>query len=192
MSIPTEREKMVAGQSYDPADPCLVADRLHARDLCREFNGLRPGETAKATALIGKLVCAPNSVTIYSPFRCDYGYNIHICHNTFLNFDCVILDTAPVRIGSGVLLGPGVHVYSATHPMSAAERRRGLESGSPVSIEDDVWIGGRAVICPGVSVGAGSVIGAGSVVTRSIPAGVFAAGNPCRVIRTIQSAPEEE
>jgi maltose O-acetyltransferase len=186
MSILSEREKMVAGQLYDPADPQLIADRLRACTLCHEFNSLPPELAAKGAAILKELLHAEPTVTINAPFRCDYGYNIYIGQNAYLNYDCVILDIAAVRIGNNVLLGPGVHIYGATHPMNAAERRSGLESGAPVSIEDDVWIGGRAIICPGVTVGAGSVIGAGSVVTRSIPAGVFAAGNPCRVVRVLQ------
>src|SRR5690606_16633734 len=103
----------------------------------------------------------------------------------YFNFNCVILDVAPVRIGANVLFGPAVQVYTASHPLDAAERRQGLEFGKPITIGNDVWVGGAAVICPGVSIGDGTVVGAGSVVTRSLPGGVFAAGNPCRVIRSL-------
>jgi maltose O-acetyltransferase len=191
MIVMSERDKMLAGHPYDPTDPQLVAHRLRARTLWHEFNSLPPEASARAASILKDLMDAHETVTINAPFRCDYGYNIHIGQDTYLNYDCVILDIAPVKIGNRVLLGPGVHLYGAVHPMSAVERQKGLESGRPISIEDGVWIGGRAVICPGVTVGAGSVIGAGSVVTQNIPAGVFAAGNPCRVIRTLEAAAEE-
>jgi maltose O-acetyltransferase len=124
-------------------------------------------------------------VWIEPPFYCDYGINITLGDRVFFNFNCVVLDVAPVRVRSGVLFGPAVQIYAATHPLSAAERRTGLESGRAVEVGDDVWVGGGAIICPGVRVGARSVIGAGSVVTRDIPEGMFAAGNPCRVIREL-------
>lgn len=181
----SEREKMLAGQAYDPADPHLVSDRLHARTLCNYFNNQGPERASRSVSILAELLDIAPSATIHAPFRCDYGYNLHIGANTYLNYDCVILDVAPVTIGCNVFLGPGVHLYAATHPMSAAERRTGLEFGRSIAIKDDVWIGGRSVICPGVTVGAGSVIGAGSVVTRDVPSGVFAAGNPCRVIRSL-------
>jgi len=121
--------------------------------------------------------------TLRRPFFCDYGYNVKLGTNVYFNFNCVVLDVATVSIGSNTIVGPAVQIYTATHPMNAAERRRGLESGKAVSIGEDVWIGGGAIICPGVTIGAGTIIGAGSVVIRNIPANVFAAGNPCRVIR---------
>ena len=124
-------------------------------------------------------------VWIEPPFYCDYGSNITLGDNVFFNFNCVVLDVTPVVIGSRVLFGPAVQIYAATHPLSAAERRSGLEAGKPVEIGDDVWVGGGAIICPGVQIGPESVIGAGSVVTRNIPARVLAAGNPCRVIREL-------
>lgn len=119
------------------------------------------------------------------PFSCDYGSNIQFGTKVFLNFNCIILDVAPVTIGERVLFGPAVQVYAATHPLGATERRSGLELGKPVVIGDDVWIGGGAIINPGVRIGAGAVIGAGSVVTKDVPGNVFAAGNPCRVIRQL-------
>jgi len=122
MSPPTERDKMVAGHPYDPADPNLVADRLRARTLCQEFNALPPEAAARAAAILGELMNAHGSVTITAPFRCGYGYNIQAGENTHMNYDCVILDIAPVVIGKNVLSGPGVHLYGATHPMSATER----------------------------------------------------------------------
>ena len=116
-------------------------------------------------------------------FHCDYGTNIRVGEKVFFNFNCVVLDVMEVKIGSNVLFGPAVQIYTAMHPMSAVERRTWLEYAKPVEIGSDVWVGGGAIICPGVKIGSGTVIGAGSVVTRDIPEGVFAAGNPCRVIR---------
>lgn len=183
----TETEKMLSGELYDPLAPELVAARNRARSLTRAFNNSSDDQQAERGRLLRELLSAcGDDVTIEPPFFCDYGANITLGDKVFFNFNCVILDVARVRIGSNVLFGPGVQVYAATHPLSAAERRSGLELGKPVNIGDDVWIGGGAIICPGVTVGNASVIGAGSVVTRDIPAGVFAAGNPCRVIRNIE------
>lgn len=181
---------MIAGEPYDPLDPQLVAERRRARAITREYNDSGSDETARRAGLIGQLV--PDSganITIEPPFFCDYGGNITLGDDVYFNFDCVILDVAPVRIGSRVLFGPGAHIYAATHPMSAHERRKGLESGRPVTIGDDVWIGGGAIVCPGVTIGDRAVVGAGSVVTRDIPPDVFAAGNPCRVVRPIDETP---
>ncbi len=122
---------------------------------------------------------------IEPPFFCDYGTNITLGKKVFMNFNCVVLDVAPVQIGDFVLLGPAVQIYTATHPLQAAQRRLGLESGKKIIIGPDVWIGGGAIICPGVSIGARSVIGAGSVITKDIPEDVFAAGNPCQVRRPL-------
>ncbi|RYZ22021.1 MAG: sugar O-acetyltransferase, partial [Chitinophagaceae bacterium] len=132
---------------------------------------------------------APLDLQIQAPFYCDYGTNISIGENVFFNFNCVVLDVAPVRIGNRTLIGPAVQIYTATHPMDAATRALGLEAGAPVTIGDDVWIGGGAIILPGVTIGDRSVIGAGSVVTKDVPPDVFAAGNPCRVVRAL--APHE-
>jgi maltose O-acetyltransferase len=178
---------MLAGELYDPLDPELCADRRRARLLFKAFNDTRDDEPEERTRLIKELIpSSGRGVYIEPPFFCDYGHNITLGDKVFFNFDCVILDVAPVRIGSGVLFGPAVQIYAATHPLSAAERRTGLELGEPVEIGDEVWIGGGVIVCPGVRIGARSVIGAGSVVTRNIPDDVFAAGNPCRVVRTIE------
>jgi len=176
---------MLAGQLYDASDPQLSADRLKARALCQELNALPADAGADKARVLSALFGKPPVAEITPPFFCDYGYNIELGQRAYFNFNCVILDVARVTIGSNTLFGPGVHIYAATHPMSAAERRGGLELGSPVTIGDDVWVGGGSIICPGVTIGHGTVIGAGSVVTKDIPAGVFAAGNPCRVIRSL-------
>lgn len=184
----TEKQRMLQGESYNPLDQELALARHRARTLTDMFNTATKGKERQR--LLGELFGAPiRKVWIEPPFRCDYGNHIVLGSDVFLNFDCVILDPAPVTIGNNVFFGPGVHVYTATHPLDPAERRTGLETALPVTIGNDVWIGGGAIILPGVSIGFGAVIGAGSVVTKSVPAGVLAAGNPCRVIRTI-AAPD--
>jgi maltose O-acetyltransferase len=181
----TEREKMLAGELYDPLDPDLVRARERARDLCQELNASRERDQEYRrrilTELFGK---GGESVWMQPPFFCDYGENILLGERVFFNFNCVVLDVCQVKIGDFTLFGPAVQIYTATHPLNA-ELRRKQESGKPIEIGSDVWVGGGAIICPGVRIGARTVIGAGSVVTRDIPADVFAAGNPCRVIREI-------
>lgn len=182
----TEKQRMLQGESYNPLDRELVLARRDARILSDLFNAAGTGKERKK--LLGQLIGGPlNRVFIESPFRCDYGTNIHFGSGVFLNFGCVILDPAAVTIGDNVFFGPGVHVYTATHSLDALERRTGRESARPVTIGNDVWIGGGAIVLPGVSIGAETVIGAGSVVTRSIPGGVLAAGNPCRIVRNLQA-----
>ena len=183
----TEWDKMIQGELYDPRVAELDQARRKARDLLKAFNDSRPQELKRRRQLLGELFAAqPVRLWIEPPFYCDYGRNIRLGEGIFFNFNCVILDPAPVDIGDRVLLGPNVQIYTASHPMDAALRSAGQEFALPVRIGEDVWIGGAAVICPGVSIGARSVIGAGSVVTRDIPPDVFAAGNPCRVIRSIE------
>ena len=182
----TEKEKMLAGDLYDPLDPQLVAERRRARLILHEYNATRDDQAEARDRLLHELVPGRGAgLWIEPPFFCDYGTNITIGHRVYFNFNCVVLDVAPVRIGSRTLIGPAVQIYAATHPLSPAERRTGLELGRAVEIGDDVWIGGGAIICPGVCIGAGSTIGAGSVVTSDIPGGVVACGNPCRVVRAL-------
>lgn len=182
-----EQEKMLAGELYDPQDPALVTARERARDLCRDLNATREGDKEGRRRILRELFgTGGESVWMQPPFFCDYGTNISLGKDCFFNFNCVVLDVCQVSIGDNVLFGPAVQVYTATHPLDA-ELRRSEEFGKPISIGSDVWVGGGAIICPGVNIGSRSVIGAGSVVTRDIPSDVFAAGNPCRVIRTISS-----
>jgi maltose O-acetyltransferase len=179
----TERAKMLAGELYDPLDPELVAARTRARDLCQRLNATREDEQADRRRILRELFAAGGgSAWIQPPFFCDYGTNIELGERVFFNFNCVVLDVCAVRIGDFTLFGPAVQIYTATHPLDP-KLRRSRELGKPVEIGSDVWVGGGALVLPGVRIGAGAVIGAGSVVTRDIPAGVFAAGNPCRVIR---------
>jgi maltose O-acetyltransferase len=184
----SEREKMLSGELYNPLDPQLVADRRRVRLLFKAFNDTRDDQSAERLRLIQEIIpMSGKALFIEPPFHCDYGDNITIGDNVFFNFNCVILDVALVTIGSNVLFAPGVQIYAATHPLSAAQRRTGLELGKPVTIGDDVWVGGGVIICPGVTIGERSVIGAGSVVTKDIPEDVLAYGNPCRVVRSIEA-----
>src|SRR6188768_741603 len=176
---------MLAGELYDPMDPDLVRARDRARDLCQDLNATREGQVEERRRILRELFGAGGeSVWMQPPFFCDYGTNIYLGERVFFNFNCVVLDVCDVRIGDYTLFGPAVQIYTATHPMNAELRRR-QEFSKPIAIGSDVWVGGGAIICPGVSIGSRSVIGAGSVVTRDIPEGVLAAGNPCRVIREI-------
>jgi maltose O-acetyltransferase len=181
----SEREKMLAGELYDPLDRELVAARDRARDLCQALNATREAQQEERRDIVRALFGAGgDSVWMQPPFFCDYGSNILLGERVFFNFNCVVLDVCQVTIGDYTLFGPAVQVYTATHPMNA-ELRRKQEFARPIEIGSDVWVGGGAILCPGVRIGSRSVIGAGSVVTRAIPEGVFAAGNPCRVIREI-------
>lgn len=176
---------MLAGEIYNPLDADLVAARARARDLCRALNATREAEQHERRGILRELFgSGGGTVWMQPPFFCDYGSNIELGERVFFNFNCVVLDVCPVRIGSFTLFGPAVQIYTPMHPLDA-ELRRHQEYGKPVEIGSDVWVGGGAVILPGVKIGAGAVVGAGSVVTRDVPAGVFAAGNPCRVIRAI-------
>jgi maltose O-acetyltransferase len=181
----TEQEKMLAGELYDPFDTVLVAARERARDLCWRLNASPEREQELRRSIVKELFGrGGDSVWLQPPFYCDYGANILLGERVFFNFNCVVLDVCQVTIGDFTLFGPAVQIYTATHPMKAALRRT-QESGKPIEIGADVWVGGGAILCPGIKIGERSVIGAGSVVTRDIPPGVFAAGNPCRFIREI-------
>lgn len=181
----TEREKMLDGELYDPLDPELVQARDRARDLCQDLNATRERDQDARRSILKQLFGqSGDSVWMQPPFFCDYGSNIFLGERVFFNFNCVVLDVCMVKVGDFTLFGPAVQIYTATHPMNA-ELRRKQEFAKPVEIGSDVWVGGGAIICPGVKIGSKTVIGAGSVVTKDIPDGVFAAGNPCRVIREI-------
>jgi maltose O-acetyltransferase len=181
--MPTEREKMLAGDLYNPLDPDLVAARDLARNLCQDLNATREADKADRRHILQQLLgSGGDDVWIQPPFFCDYGSNIYLGHKCFFNFNCIILDVCEVHIGDYTMFGPGTHIYTATHPIDY-ELRRKEEFGKPVRIGSDVWIGGGAIICPGVTIGTRTIIGAGSVVTRDITDDAFAAGNPCRVVR---------
>lgn len=183
----TEKEKMLSGELYSALDPLLTHERRRARDSLKEFNDSRDEEQEKRTRILKELFGkAGDNLWIEPPFFCDYGSNIFVGDNVYFNFNCVVLDVAEVRIGSNVFCAPNVQIYTATHPLDFQLRRDGLESGEPIEIGDDVWVGGGAIICPGVQIGARAVIGAGSIVTKDVPPGVLAFGNPCRVVRELE------
>ena len=182
----SEKEKMLAGELYDALDAQLTEERIHARLLIKELNDSREDQVEERNRILKKLI--PNAgegLWLQPPFYCDYGYNIKVGDRVFFNFNCVVLDVTQVTIGNRTLFGPNVQIYTATHPLNYQERATGLEYAKPITIGEDVWVGGNVVICPGVTIGDRSVIGAGSVVTKDIPADMFAAGNPCKVIRPI-------
>lgn len=183
----TEKQKMVAGEMYNPLDKQLVEDRIKTRLLIKALNELREDDITERSRILKELVPqAAADLWLQPPFYCDYGYNMLVGERVFFNFNCIVLDVAPVTIGSRTMFGPNVQVYTATHPLNHIERSAGLEYAKPIVIGEDVWVGGSAVICPGVTIGDRSVIGAGSVLTKDIPADVFAAGNPCKVIRPLE------
>lgn len=186
----TEKEKAREGILYDANnDAELLAERLAAADMTYELNRLRPSQVAEREAVIRRLLGRTGkNVSIVSPFYCDYGYNIETGENFFMNMNCVILDGTKVTFGDNVFVAPGCGFYTAGHPLDAERRNAGLEYALPIRIGNNVWIGAQVCVLPGVTIGDNSVIGAGSVVTKDIPSGVLAAGNPCRVIRPITEA----
>ncbi|WP_323173580.1 maltose acetyltransferase domain-containing protein [Natrialba sp. PRR66] len=182
----SEKEKMLNGELYDADDPELVAEREHARDLTRRYNNTTPDAQKERQRVLEDLLGSVSTQChIEPPFRCDYGYNIHVDENFYANFDCVVLDVCRVDIGRNCQIGPGVHIYTATHPLNAIERINGPEYGKPVTIGDNVWIGGKAVLNPGVAVGDNSVIASGAVVTEDVPENVVVQGNPATVVKEL-------
>jgi maltose O-acetyltransferase len=182
----TQKELMLSGQEYNYKDEQLDAERLSAEELVTQYNQASPKDTDRRSVLLAKLLgTVKANAFIKQPFYCDYGYNIHIGENFFSNFNFTILDESTVTIGDNVLIGPNVSIYTVNHAVNIEKRNAGIEYAKPVSIGNNVWIGGDVVILQGVSIGDNSIIGAGSVVTRNIPANVMAAGNPCKVIREL-------
>lgn len=183
----TEKEKMQKGMWYDANyDKELLAERLVAEDLCYEFNQTRIRETEKREAVLAKLL--PNKekdVSILAPFYADYGVNCIIGEGTFINHGAYLMDCAPIKIGKHCFIGPNCGMYTATHAFIEEQRNMGLEKANPITLEDNVWLGGDVTILPGVTIGKGSIIGAKSLVNKDIPPNVIAAGNPCKVIREI-------
>ncbi|MFN3615058.1 MAG: sugar O-acetyltransferase [Rubrimonas sp.] len=178
----TEREKMVAGELYRPGDPELQAESAAAKAWMVRYNAALAASPAERRALLReRLGSVGEGAVIRPPFHCDYGWNIHLGRDVFLNFNCVILDVCAVTIGAMTQIGPGAQLLAADHPRDAATRDAGLEFGRPVTVGRNVWIGAGALILPGVTIGDDAVIGAGAVVTRDVPAGATAVGNPARV-----------
>jgi maltose O-acetyltransferase len=183
----TEKEKMLAGELYNASDPVLEEERRIARLLCKKYSDSTQDESdLRKIILVDLIGQSGDNLWIEPPFFCDYGGNISTGKNVFMNFNCVILDVCPVTIGDETMLGPNVQIYTATHPINWKERANILEFGKPISIGSNVWVGGGAIFNPGVSIGDRSVIGAGSVITKDIPADVFATGNPCKVIKSLK------
>ena len=178
---------MLAGDLYDPDDPELVAARERARRLVREYNATGVDEGDRRRDLLDELFGSLGDDALVEPsFRCDYGSNLHVGDRFYANFDCVVLDAGRVEVGDDCQFAPGVHVYTATHPLDADERAAGPEYAEAVTIGDHVWVGGRAVVNPGVSIGDRAVVGSGSVVTRDVPPDVVVAGNPAAVVKDIE------
>lgn len=180
----SEKEKMLAGDLYRPNVPEIQAEQRHAQSLTQRYNALAPADVEGREALLRELLGEIGAETVIRPpFHCDFGYNIRIGSGCFLNYGCVLLDAVAITIGDLTQIGPGVQIYAADHPRDAATRRAGLEFGRPVKIGSNVWIGGGALIMPGITIGDDAVIGAGSVVTRDVPSGATVAGNPAGMIR---------
>lgn len=184
----SEFDKMINGELYHASDPHLTKLRLRARQTVETFNAMpyenREGGLALLRGLFGQL---GDNVSVKKPVYFDYGLNIRIGDNFYANYDTIFLDVAPITIGNNVMFGPRVSLYTAGHPIQASSRNNGQEFGLPITIGNNVWIGGNTVILPGITIGDDTVIGAGSIVTKNIPANVLAAGNPCRIIKKINS-----
>jgi maltose O-acetyltransferase len=181
----SEKEKMLSGDYYNADDEELIRERNYAKNLIFEYNHSKPSEKEKKQEIILKLIKVKGIFNIEAPFYCDYGYNIEVGDNFYANYNCIILDVNRVKIGDNVLIAPNVQIYTATHPIDPKERLTGKEFAKPVSIGNNVWIGGGTIVCPGVKIGDNTIIGAGSVVTKDIPANVIAVGNPCKIINEI-------
>jgi maltose O-acetyltransferase len=178
-----EREKMLSGEPYDASDPALVEGRIRARRLTQRLGALDPADNDGRDRLLRDLLGEMGAGTwIEPPFHCDYGTQIAMGARVYVNMGCVFLDPAPIVLGDDVQIGPGVQLLTADHPRDAAQRAGGLESALPITIGDRAWLGGGVIVLPGIEIGRDAIIGAGSVVTRSVPSGVTAAGNPCRII----------
>jgi maltose O-acetyltransferase len=181
-----EKAKMLAGELYLPDEPELTADRERCAELCERFNRASAADDAGRLEILRQLLGHLGDQTVINPpFRCDYGYQISLGARSFINFYAILLDCARITIGDDVQIGPGVQLLTAVHPIDPDLRRTRLESGEPITIEDDVWLGGGVIVRPGVTIGAGTVVGAGSVVTKDLPPRVVAVGNPCRVLRPV-------
>ena len=182
----TEYERMQSGDIYNPGDEAIFRDQLNCLEKQYDFNLTRPHEQDKRAQMLGEMFAECGEGTyIEPPFHCDYGCNTRVGKNFYCNYDCVFLDCGNITIGDNVMLGPKVALYAVNHPIDPVVRGTHYDYPEPITIGSNVWIGGSAVVCPGVTIGDNTVIGAGSVVTKDIPANVVAAGNPCRVIRPI-------
>jgi maltose O-acetyltransferase len=180
----SEKTKMLAGEPYRPGDPELQAEMAATKAWLVRYNAALAASVAERHVILAERLGAVGlGAVVRPPFHCDYGFNIRLGAHAFLNFNCVILDVVEVTIGEGAQIGPAVQIYAADHPREPVERRSGLEFGRPVRIGPNAWIGGGAIILPGVTIGEDAVVGAGSVVTRDVPAGATVLGNPARIRR---------
>ena len=182
----SEKDRMLRGVPYLANDPALLEERKQCRLVCERFNALSFGDADSRRAILVELLGElGQDAVVMSPFHCDYGYHIKVGARTFINYGAVVLDGAKVTIGEDVQIGPNVQLLTALHPLDPVERRRGTETAKPVTIGDGAWLAAGVIVCPGVSIGPDVVIGAGSVVTKDLPARHVCLGNPCRVIREI-------
>ncbi|GAA2717112.1 MULTISPECIES: sugar O-acetyltransferase [Streptomyces] len=180
------KRRMLAGEWYVPDDPELAADTRRRAELCAAFNAATTATAPERRALLARLLgSVGEGVNVRPPFHCDFGHHISLGSRTFVNFGAVFLDAAPITVGADVQIGPYVQLLTPLHEMAAGRRRAGWERALPISVGDNVWLGGGVIVCPGASIGANTVVGAGSVVTRDLPAGVLAVGNPARVVREL-------
>lgn len=185
MTLNSEKQKMIAGELYKSGDALLISERRRARQLLHDYNHSSPDDEERRKQWLNELLGTHQGAYIEPTFRCDYGYNIHLGKSFYANFDCVILDVCEVHIGDNCMLAPGVHIYTATHPLDAQLRISGKEFGKPVTIGNNVWIGGRAVINPGVTLGDNVVVASGAVVTKEVPSNCVVGGNPARIIKQL-------
>jgi len=180
------KERMLRGELYLAGDPELAADHARAQELLERYNATPHAAQDERDRLLRELLGEVGAdVVVKPPLRCDYGSTVAIGARTFVNYGCILLDVAPIRIGAACQLATGVQLLTATHPIDPEARRLGWEYGQPITIGDNVWLGGGVIVCPGVTIGDDTVVGAGAVVTRDLPAGVVAVGNPARVLREI-------
>lgn len=188
----SEKEKMLAGELYASWDPELKAERARARQLTHRLNVTEYGDEDATREIVAALLPnADSTIWLEPPFYCDYGYNIYAEENVYFNFNCVVLDVMPVRIGARTMFGPNVQIYTATHPIDAAERAKGPEFAKPITIGRDCWIGGSAILSPGVTLGDRVIVGAGAVVTKDVADDMIVAGNPARPLEPKQKSGEK-
>ncbi len=185
--IMNEKNKMLAGEWYDANnDKDLGTERMKAKDLCFDLNHVRPSDQAQRQEIITKLLnYEPQSIELLSPFQADYGYNINLGQRVFINHDCYFMDCNKIVIGDNVFIGPNCGLYTAIHPLDYQSRNEGIEKALPINIGNNVWIGANVVVLPGVTIGEGAVIRAGSVVAKDIPANALALGTPAKTVSTI-------
>jgi maltose O-acetyltransferase len=184
------KERMLRGELYLASDPEISADLARTQVLLERYNAIPDADRDERERALRELLAdVGEGVTVRTPFRCDYGWNISIGAGTFVNYGCVMLDVVPIRIGAHCQIATAVQLLAATHPLEPEPRREGWEYGEPITIGDNVWLGGGVIVCPGVTIGDDTVVGAGAVVTRDLPAGVVAVGNPARVLRDLPPGP---